>query len=290
MPVLKMILAQCILGTVGIFVKQISYTPVMIALVRGFVGALVLSLFVLCRKKTILPKNLDKKDKLLLLLSGLAMAANWIFCFTAYRYADVSLVSVLLYFYPVFIILASPIAFRERLTVGSILCAAICVLGVLLSSGILGGGIHAANRMGVLCALLSAVFAAILIILVKHLLHIEAASLTAMQLMILAIATLLYAGATGEFQTVFFDGKSLGFLVIIGIVHTGIAYSMQFSAVGELSSQTYAVLSYLDPVIAILAATILLGERMSPLQVTGAAMILLAQYVWQRQKRAGESI
>ena len=63
-------------------------------------------------------------------------------------------------------------------------------------------------------------------------------------------------------------------LVIVGIVHTGIAYTLYFGAIRDVNAQTAAILSYLDPVLSILLSALILRERLDIFSVAGAVLIL----------------
>jgi drug/metabolite transporter (DMT)-like permease len=72
------------------------------------------------------------------------------------------------------------------------------------------------------------------------------------------------------------------------IVHTGIAYAAYFSSVKTLKAQSVAVLSYIDPVCALLLSAIFLRERLTLLGLLGAALILASALVSELgEKRAG---
>lgn len=63
-------------------------------------------------------------------------------------------------------------------------------------------------------------------------------------------------------------------LLILGIVHTGIAYLLYFASLQKLPAQRVAIFSYLDPVTAIILSTVILSEPMSLIQWVGAILIL----------------
>jgi len=78
-------------------------------------------------------------------------------------------------------------------------------------------------------------------------------------------------------------------ILLLGIVNTGIGCYSYFSSIGHLPVQTVAIWGYLEPLSALLFSAALLGERLSPLQIVGAVLILggaaLAQLFRQRQLR-----
>ena len=63
-------------------------------------------------------------------------------------------------------------------------------------------------------------------------------------------------------------------LLIVGLVHTGITYCMYFSSLKELPGQKAAILSYIDPLVAVLISVAVLGESMTVWQVVGGLLIL----------------
>ena len=65
-----------------------------------------------------------------------------------------------------------------------------------------------------------------------------------------------------------------GMLLVVGIVHTGIAYALYFGGIRDVNAQTAAILSYLDPVLSILLSALILRERLDVFSVIGAVLIL----------------
>ena len=90
-----------------------------------------------------------------------------------------------------------------------------------------------------------------------------------------AVATLLpYVAFTGDFHL---DSlRPIGWvnLLIIGIVHTGITFCLYFSALKNIPGQEAAILSYMDPLVAVAVSVFLLGEDFTIPQMIGSALIL----------------
>ena len=63
-------------------------------------------------------------------------------------------------------------------------------------------------------------------------------------------------------------------LLVVGVVHTGLAYVLYFGSIADVSAQTAALLSYIDPVVAVLLSLTLLHEFMSPAAIFGAALVI----------------
>ena len=67
--------------------------------------------------------------------------------------------------------------------------------------------------------------------------------------------------------------------LIVGLVHTGIAYAMYFGSVDSLPAQTVAILSYIDPITALILSALVLHEQMSVFGIVGSVLIIGAALV-----------
>ena len=68
-------------------------------------------------------------------------------------------------------------------------------------------------------------------------------------------------------------------LLIVGVVHTGIAYAMYFGSMNGLKAQTVALFSYIDPIVAIILSAVFLKEPMTLFSVIGAVLVLGATMI-----------
>ena len=262
--------AMAIFGTVGIFVRSIPLPSATIAFFRGAVGAIFLiALMVLTGKK--LDGQRIRKNAVILLISGAAMGVNWILLFEAYRYTTVAVATICYYLAPVFLVLASPLL-GEKLTGKKLLLSAIALVGMVLVSGVLQGGISGGR--GILLALGAAVLYATVVFCNKKLGDISAYDKTVMQLGTAAVVILPYCLLSSGFDMSAMNMPGYLALAIVCVVHTGIAYWLYFGSVKQLPSQTVAIFSYLDPVIAVLLSALWLGEPLGWQGIAGAVLIL----------------
>lgn len=289
MAKLKLILAMVIFGTIGLFVRQIPLSSTMIAMVRGAVGAVFLLIMSGISRQPVSGESV-KKNLLVLILSGSAIGINWILLFEAYRYTTVATATLCYYLAPVIVTLLSPIVLKEKLTGRKVVCAAAALLGMVMVSGVLTSGPvvpgssgeavgpgspgAAGNFTGILFGIGAAAFYAAVILLNKFLKDIDSKDSTVVQLAAAALVLLPYLLGTESVSLAGMPGQALVLLLVVGILHTGIAYRMYFSAVADLSGQTIAIFSYMDPVVAILLSALVLGEHMDGWSVMGAALIL----------------
>ncbi len=143
---LKLIASLCIFGTISLFVRNIALGSGLIALSRGLLGTVFLLLFLAVRRQ-----NLDlpaiRKNLGILLLSGGIMGLNWALLFEAYRYTTVAVATLCYYMQPVFLTLAAAVLLGEKLSVKKGICILAALCGMILISGVIGGGIPEAREL-----------------------------------------------------------------------------------------------------------------------------------------------
>lgn len=279
---LKLIVSMLIFGTIGIFVRHIPLASSMIALMRGVIGLVFLLGVTAVLRSPVFRADI-KKNALFLLLSGAFLGLNWVMLFESYRCTTVATATLCYYLAPIFVILVSPVLLGEKLTAKKIICTAAALVGMVFVSCIADGG-FSANVTGIVFGLIAAVLYASVVLLNKKMHPIGAYDKTIVQLAVSSAVLGIYMLCTGAFSGAFsaMDGVLPWILLaVIGIVHTGIAYALYFSSVGKdgVSSQTAAVLSYIDPVTAIVLSAFLLGEPMTPAGVVGTVLVLGAALV-----------
>lgn len=269
-----------IFGTIGIFVKFIPLPSSIIAMVRGFIGGGFLLSFTLIKGEKLNFSKL-KKSGILVFLSGGAIGFNWILLFESYRYTTVATATLGYYMAPVFVILLSPIFLKEKLTAKKLLCVMLAVIGMVFVSGVLSGQIPTKSEaMGIFLSLGAAAFYASIIIMNKKITHIPSNTRTILQLFSAAIVLIPYGFDTKGFANISLTFKTVLLLLIVSIIHTGIAYALYFGCMKKLNAGTVAIFSYIDPVFAIILSAIILPDETLTLNgIIGAVLILGAAFL-----------
>ncbi len=271
-PRLMLITSMTVFGTLGIFVRNIPVSSGELALYRAVLAAMLIAVFLLVTKQKIPFANI-KKEVPLLLASGVAMGINWILLFEAYKYTTVSVATLSYYFAPVIVTVVCPILFKERLTGKQIVCFVMSTLGLVLITGIgdVGGG---NDFVGILFGFGAAVFYATVILLNKFIKNVEGIHRTFLQFLSAIVILIPYVIITSGVTLGNLDGIGWINLLIVGLIHTGVTYCMYFSSLKELPGQKAAILSYIDPLVAVLISVTILGESMTLWQVIGGILIL----------------
>ncbi len=268
------IASMLIFGTIGIFRRYIPLPSALLAGIRGLLGGLFLLVFVrLSGKKS--GAKLSPRVMAGLILTGAMIGINWILLFEAYNYTTVAIATLCYYMQPTIVVLLSPLIFRERMTGKKALCAAISIIGMVLVSGVIGDrGPQGDGLRGILMGLGAAVFYSAVVIMNKKMQGVDAYQKTTVQLLSAGLVMLSYLFVTNGFSTEGLNASSLLLLLLVGILHTGVAYVLYFGSMDRLSVQSIAVFSYIDPVSALLFSAVLLREPLSPLSILGAVMII----------------
>jgi len=147
-------------------------------------------------------------------------------------------------------------------------------VGLVMITGI--GDIGQGNRhmTGILYGLGAACFYAAVILMNKFIKKVEGIHRTFLQFLAAIIVLVPYVAVTGGMTLGDLDSVGWICLLIVGLIHTGVTYCLYFSSLKELPGQKAAILSYIDPLVAVLVSVVLLGESMTMWQVTGGALIL----------------
>ena len=265
--------AMAVFGTIGIFVKNVNVSSGELALYRALMAIVLIGSFMLATHRRIALREI-KGQLPLLLLSGAAMGFNWILLFEAYKYTTVSVATLSYYFAPVLVTVAAPLIFKEKMGARQWVCFGMSTLGIILITGI--GDLSAGKNhlLGIGFGLGAAVLYATVMLLNKSTKGVEGISRTFLQF-IAAIAVLIpYVALTSG---VTLGGLQLGgwvCLLTVGIIHTGVTYCLYFSSMKELPAKEAALLSYIDPLVAVLCSVLILREPLSTMQGIGGALIL----------------
>ncbi len=270
---IKMSVSMLIFGTMAPLVRAISVSSQELALYRAALAAILIGVFMTATRQKLLPQA-RKKDLFLLILSGGAMAFTWILLFEAYKYTTVAIATLSYYFAPVLVTLASALFFREKLGKKQILCFCMSTLGLVIVTGLTELGSGSNNAMGILCGLGAAVFYAATILINKGIRGIGGIQRTFLQFLAAIAVMVPYVGLTSGVTLAAMDLTGWVCLLVIGLLYTGVTYCMYFSAVEHISGQELAILSYIDPLVAVVVGVAVLGEPLSIQQLIGGALIL----------------
>ena len=266
---IKYISALLLFGLNGIVASHIPLNSYEIVFLRTLIGSVLLIVLFLIGKGKFHIKEY-KKDAVFIVLSGVAMGTSWMFLYEAYQQIGVSLSSLLYYCGPVIVMTLSPLIFREKFTAPKLIGFATVLVGIFLVNG---NAVGSSNPWGLFCGAMSAVMYFFMVTLNKHSKNISGMENSVIQLVVSFLTVAVFTGIKqGVVISVPVDAWM--WILILGIVNTGIGCYLYFSPLAKLPVQTVAVCGYLEPLSAVVFATVLLGEKMTIIQIAGTVCII----------------
>ena len=282
-------------GSNGIVAAMIALPSLDIVVARTFLGALLLgALFgaslvarhaksrrgAACNPASSVTARQNATAIALLACSGAALGASWIVLFEAYRLVGVGTASLMYYCGPVIVMAVAPLLFKERLGIKKIAgFGAVAIGAVLVSVQALEGG---QDPQGLALGAASAIAYAVMIVCSKKATAVCPAAAdqglrnSFIQLLAGFAVAAAYSALTQGPDALLIPAApaDIAPLLMLGLINTGIGCFLYFSSIGRLPVQTVAVCGYLEPLSAVVLATLILGEPMSAVQLAGAVLIV----------------
>ncbi|MHB1653889.1 MAG: DMT family transporter [Desulfitobacteriaceae bacterium] len=268
---LKIHFSVVLFGLSGLFGKLIALNPLIIVLGRVFFATLFLFVLLLSTKTGLKVKQ--KKDYFFLALLGVILVLHWSSFFQAIKLSTVTIGLVTYSTFPVFVTFLEPFFFKEKPKFLNVVLAIITFGGIMLI--IPEFKFDNSMTQGALWGILSGfTFALLSVLNIKYVTQYSSLVLSFYQnfvAMVVLIPLLFLIRPV-------FESKDILYLVILGVVFTGISHSLFISGMRTVKAQTASIIASLEPVYGIVAAAFLFGEIPSFKVIVGSAIILCAVY------------
>lgn len=278
---LRITITMIIFGTIGVVRRYIPYSSAMISFFRGFIAALILLVLGLISKKKSDKEDI-RRNLLPLIVSGAMIGVNWILLFEAYRFTTIAVATISYYMAPVFTIIASTFILKERMTIRKAVCVAVALIGMVFVSGVIETGITGIR--GVLLGLGAAFLYSGDVIINKKIKGVDGKDRTIIQMAAAALTVLPYWLLTDNLAELTLGFQEIALLLVACIVCTALPYSLYFSAIQVVKAQTAALLSYIDPIVAVLLSALFLKEKMSTLTLIGIILVIGSALISETSK------
>ena len=277
---LKLILISATFGTIGIVTHFIPLGSAAIVFYRALLGGIFIIIMTYLSGKTVNVYAMGK-NFFVLIWTGFFMGLNWVFQFEAFRVSTVAIGTVCYNTMPIFLLIIASFMFKEKITLKSVVCILIATIGVVLVSNVINTGIRSNEVLGCFYGILGAINYALIVIFNRKLSHIETHDKIIFQFIFSAIIMFIYVLFIQK-DSLFFKEDISNETLLIGIIcilllsffHTGFCYVHYFNAVSRLKAETVAILTYIDPVVALFTSYFILREKTTGLQMLGAGLIL----------------
>lgn len=272
---LKYLFAVILYGTIGYFLHYINAASEFVVMCRGLIGSLFILLVMLIKKDLPDPKTI-KNNLLYLVISGIALGLNWVFLFSGYKYS-ISISSLCNYTAPIMVVVISALFLKEKINRKQIVCILCSFIGILLISGIFETN-ETHDMHSFIYGMLAAIGFVVLVLFNRKLKGIKPLDKTVVQLFVSFLTVLPYVLMNNSMPSNI-DRDSLLLILILGVVHTGIAYICYFGSIDTLPVSKVAILGYIEPVLSIVMGVVFFKEELTIYGGIGALLILISAVV-----------
>lgn len=269
----QMTAAMLISGTIGWFVVMSGQPVSGVVFWRCLFGAI--SLLVVCAAIGLLrPGVISLKSAGIAVLGGVAIVLNWLLLFASYGHASISIATTVYNTQPFMLLALGALFLGEKITAAKLfwLTLAFAGMAAIVEAKPAAAGGHEGYGLGILLALGAAFFYALAAIAAKWLKGTPPHLIALIQVAT-GVLMLLPTVNLSELPT---NGQSWSILITLGVVHTGLMYVLLYGAIQKLPIHLIGALSFIYPIAAILVDRLAFGHALQPLQLVGAAVILVA--------------
>ncbi|MFD4564579.1 DMT family transporter [Streptomyces sp. NPDC058467] len=265
--------AMMLSGTLGVFVVESGASPFNVVFFRVLFGALALGSYVVARGwlrgHGFTPRTLG-----LTVLGGVFIVFNWLLLFQSYENTSISVATVVYHTQPFYVVLLGALLFRERLTAAKVGWVAVAFAGLILVSGVTPGDFTSGGSyvVGVGQALLAALLYGLSTVVTKRVTGVRPHLIAFVQVLVGIPLLLPFA----DFGAMRGEGADWGWLVGLGVIHTGVMYVLLYAAYAKLPTAKIAVLAFVYPAVAMVMDWAVYGHHIGLVQALGVPLIVLA--------------
>jgi len=277
---IKLVLVMIIWGSLGVFTRSIPLSALSLAFLRALIALPVLFAALKMKKTAKLKPPLLKPY----LISGVLLGFGWLTLFYGFKHTSISSAVIIYNMCPVYVMIAAPLLLKESISKLQIavICASFLGLLMIVGHDLLEGY----GYMGMALSAVSGLLYATIVLINRSIkVRLDNQTATFAQIFTAMIVLLPFVLMDGNVLTVIsLDAMAIIFTILLGILHTGVAYTLFFSLSAQMKSVEIVSYSYLEPLFGILFSVIVVGEVLTPLQIVGGVFILGSTFIGERLK------
>ena len=277
---IKLVLVMIIWGSLGVFTRSIPLSALSLAFLRALIALPVL--FVVMKMKKV-----DKVKWPLLkpyLISGILLGLGWLTLFYGFKHTSISSAVVIYSMCPVYVMISAPLLLKETISKIQIAVIFVSFLGLFLIVG--HNLLEGYGYMGLALSAISGMLYATIVLINRSIkVRVDNQTATFVQIFTAMIVLLPFVLIDGNILTVVdLDARAVTYTILLGILHTSVAYTMFFSLYTHMKSVEIVSYSYLEPLFGILFSVIFVGETLTLPQIMGGILILGSTYIGEMLK------
>lgn len=272
---IKLVLVMVLWGSLGVFARSIPLSALSLAFLRALIALPVLF-------AALKMKNTEKVEWRLLkpyIISGSILGFGWLTLFYGYKHTSISSAVILYNMCPVYVMIAAPLLLKEAISKIQIAVVFFSFLGLVL---IVGQNLSEGyGHLGMALSTVSGMLYATIILINRSIKsRVDNQTGTFVQISAAMIVLLPFVLAEGDISTIRdLDAAAVIYTILLGVLHTGIVYTIFFSLTTQMRSVEIVLYSYLEPLFGILFSVIFIGEKLTVLQIIGGTLILGSTFI-----------
>ncbi|MBD9538923.1 DMT family transporter [Ensifer sp. ENS04] len=268
-PTARLSLAMGIIGTVGAFATEAGLDPITTVFWRCVFATTFLGLWCGMRGclagRTLLPAHI-----FLAAIGGVCMVLSWTAFFAGFAMTSIATTTIVYHIQPFFVVLIGITVFKERITLDQIFWMVGAFVGVTLASGLFLSPqpVTSTWALGIALTIGAAFLYAVATILARRLGQ-QRPEITALCQTVVGVILLVPFADLNQSVPL----ASWAWLAGIGVLHTGVAYVLMYSAFPQLSTPVIGVLTFIYPLVAIIVDWAFYDHPLGAGQALGMALI-----------------
>ncbi len=280
-PYILIVSGAALWGLIGIFIKGLQsagFTSLEIVVIRAASASILLFTYLAFTDRGLLRVKIF--DLRYFAATGILSMAffNWCY-FTAIQEISISIGVVLLYTAPAFVIILSRIFFKERITGRKIGALILTIAGCSFIAGVVPGSDISISIRGLIIGLGSGLGYALYPVFAKPAgTKYSPVTITAYTFLFTAIVLLPFSGIQNSVGLLASPGVIL-YSAGLGLFPTVLAYILYTKGLAHVEAGNAAIVSTMEPVVAIVAGMVLFSESMTLLQGCGAMLIIASLFI-----------
>lgn len=279
-----MVAGGVLLGTLGVFLEEAGASALTAVWFRCSVGLLAMLAWGAATRRL---GELRLRGRMLAaaLVAGVLVVFNWASFFAAIERTSIGVATVVVHVQPIWVLLLGAWWWRERISPRQAVAVVAALVGLALASGVFDEGATTIDDdylIGLLLCLAGSLSYAVVTLLAKAAQRVGSYAFTSWQCGVGAVLLAWWPWLNGWPPA----GPAWGWLVGLGVLHTGLAYVLLYAGMARLPTARIAVLQFVYPGAAVLVDWIVYGRTLSPLQTAGVLLMGLA--LWSANRPAAQ--
>ena len=269
---LQLLVAEILIGSVGVFVHESGQDPVTAVFFRCVFGSLFLLAWGWSRGQL---QGVWRDAALLraAAISGVLLVLNWVLLFAGMERSSIGVATMVYHFFPFAMLAFAALFYGERTRAVDIAWSALAFVGVLLSADPqrLWREADAGYLFGIALTFGAALLAGASLMMSRRISRQRPLAVVLVQ----CVVGIVLLAPFADIAVAAVPGAHWWWLVGLGLIHSGVCYVLMYSAYPRLPVGTLAVIAFVYPGVALLLDYLLYGQALGLLQGAGLALIVV---------------